>query len=273
MKKMFLAIVSVCWMMSAAYANEVPSPGADVTLQPGDVLQINLPGESAFDSPIQIDREGMLSLPEAEAVKLSGLKVPVARELILSSLGAVYRDLERLTIKLIDRRLSVAVHGYVKNPGQVDLPEHATVQMAVEAAGGIKEGAQLDRLQVRRGEDVIVFDFKKYLDSGDPSAIPPLRPLDIVFVPASPLTGNVQVEFDARTLTAAGDAADDGSSVKVFGEVHRPGLFGYKESADVVDVLMRAGGVTRYAGVEQIRLFLISCLECLRLPTYSHTAG
>ena len=84
--------------------------------------------------------------------------------------------------------------------------------------------------------------------------LPDLLPLDVVFVPSSPLTGNVQVEFDAATLVAGGDGGEDETSFKVFGEVKNPGLFSYKKGATIVDLLMRAGGVTRYAGVEQIRV-------------------
>jgi protein involved in polysaccharide export with SLBB domain len=101
---------------------------------------------------------------------------------------------------------------------------------------------------------VQTFDYKRYLDSGDPSLVPTLQPLDQLFVPASPLTGNVQVEFDAATLTAAGDAGAESEAVTVFGEVHRPGTFTLRPGASVIDMLMRAGGVTRYAGIEQIRV-------------------
>ena len=73
-------------------------------------------------------------------------------------------------------------------------------------------------------------------------------------MPASPLIGNVQIEFDARTLSASGDAGDSDKAITVFGEVINPGNFSFKAGNSVVDLLMRAGGVTRYAGVEKIRL-------------------
>lgn len=243
-----VAIVAILAISAGAFAREV------APLRAGDVLAIQLPGEEAFNDPFQIDRDGDVILPEVGNIPVAGLSVPAAKELIIAALGEIYRDVGRVSITLVDRRLSVSVLGYVEKPGPVDLPANATVQMAVNAAGGLSEGAQLNRLQVRRGDETITFDYKAYLDNGDPSLIPGLQPLDTIFVPASPLTGNVQVNFDAQTLTAAGDAANDGSSIKVFGEVHRPGLFAYKDDADVVDMIMRAGGVTRFAGVEQIRL-------------------
>ena len=66
--------------------------------------------------------------------------------------------------------------------------------------------------------------------------------------------GNVQANFDAKTLSEKGDAADDGTAITVFGEVHRPGVYAWKGEGGIIDFLMRAGGVTRYAGIEQIRV-------------------
>ncbi|WP_343563393.1 SLBB domain-containing protein [Kiloniella sp. b19] len=231
----------------------------EVTLRPGDILVLDLPGETSFSEPFQIDLQGFIMLPEAGPVQLSGLSVSEAHGKISGELKPIFKSIERLNLYLKERRLIVSVLGYVKRPGPVDLKGMGTIQMAINKAGGLEQGAQLDKLQVRRanaenGIDVFVFDYKKYLDTGDQSLLPDLQPLDTIFVPASPLTGNVQIEFDARTLAASGDASEDGEAVRVFGEVHRPGVFTFKDGASLIDLLMRAGGVTRYAGVEQIRV-------------------
>ncbi|WP_415883773.1 SLBB domain-containing protein [Neptuniibacter sp. QD72_48] len=224
------------------------------TLRPGDMIQIKLPGESAFEQSFQLDQQGQIVLPEIGAINLEGRNLGEAKALLKNRLGSVYKDLSKFDISLQERRLSVTVLGYVKTPGAVDLPINSNVQMAINKAGGLAQGAQLNKLQIRRNNKLIEFDYKRYLDSGDPSSLPDLNPMDVIFVPASPLIGNVQVDFDARTLTASGDAGKNGESVKVFGEVHRPGTFAYKEKASVMDLIMRAGGVTRYAGIEQIRV-------------------
>lgn len=225
-----------------------------IQIQIGDVIAVNLPGEKAFDQSFQVNRDGVIILPEIGEVTLSGLSMEQAKIYIREKLEPVFKDLSRMGLVLVDRRLPVMVLGYVKTPGPVDLPHGSTVQMAINSAGGLAQGAQLDKLQVRRDGDILTFDYKAYLDTGNPELIPELKALDTVFVPASPLTGNVQVDFDARTLTAAGDAGENASSVKVFGEVHRPGTFAFKGTPDVIDLIMRAGGVTRYAGIEQIRI-------------------
>ena len=231
----------------------------DTRLGVGDVVTITLPGEDAFAPPFKIDREGRIDLPETGPLDIAGLTVTQAKEKVRGVLAGSFRDLARFNLTLKERRLPLTVLGFVKQPGQIELPAASTVQIAINAAGGLSQGAQLDHMQLRRtgpnGQvQVIPFDYKKYLDTGDQKILPTLRPLDEIFVPASPLIGNVQIEFDARALQSTGDAGEDKGAVRVFGEVLTSGSYAYKPGMTVMDALLRAGGVTRYAQVEQIRI-------------------
>ena len=208
---------------------EASTPETQVRI--GDVLYLSLPGEDTFNKTFQVDRRGNLLLPEVGLVQVAGLNIGQAQVKIHDLLVRAFRDVSRFEISLKERRLLVTVLGFARNPGPVELQGDATVQMAINMAGGLAQGAQLDRMQVRRGKEVQTFDYKKYLDTGDPTLLPKLEPLDEIFIPASPLTGNVQVDFDPHTLVAAGDAGDDRSSIKVFGEVNSTGSFGYKPDA------------------------------------------
>ena len=234
----------------------------------GDVVQIVLPGEDGFAQPFKVDREGRLDLPEAGPVTVAGLTVAEARDRVRQALAVSFRDLSRFNLVVRERRLPLTVLGFVRQPGLVDLPAGANVQMAINAAGGLAQGAQLDQMQVRRNGQVIPFDYKRYLDTGNSRLLPTLQALDEIFVPASPLMGNVQIDFDSRTLAAAGDAAEDRSAVRVFGEVNSPGSFAFRQGITPVDALLRAGGVTRYAGVEQIRIISGNAPRMFNLKTY-----
>ncbi|MGA8169928.1 MAG: SLBB domain-containing protein [Methylocystis sp.] len=246
-----LASISLALIgLAAASAEEAETP-----LRIGDELSIELPGESAFNKKFQIDRKGGVQLPEVGSVTLAGHTLPEASLIIKDALGRAFRDLGKLSINLKERKLLVSVHGYVKTPGNVELPGDATVQMAIVAAGGLMQGAQLDKVQlVHQDGKKQELDYKGYLDTGDMKLLPSLQPLDVIFVPASPLTGKVQIDFDGRTLAAAGDGAEERSSIKVFGEVNTPAIFAWKEGATVIDMIMRAGGVTRYSSPDQIRI-------------------
>ncbi len=228
--------------------------GQELRLQPGDILFITYPGETGFNTEFEINERGRITLPEAGQIKVAGKTIANARKLIQVSLNTSYRDITRLDVTLRERKLMVQVMGYVRSPGLVSVPSSGNIQTAIQLAGGLLPGAQLNEMQVQRDKTTIAFSYKAYLDSGDLSLLPTLKPLDVIFVPASPLIGNVQMDFDAQTLQASGDASDQKKAIRVFGEVGSPGKYTLEEGYTVIDAIMRAGGVTRYAGVEQIRV-------------------
>lgn len=143
----------------------------------GDVLAISLPGETALTGDFSIDRKGEIQLPEVGSLLLNGLTLADASASIREKLGSAFKDIDRLTVRVKDSKLVVAVGGQVKQPGTVELPGDANIQVAISAAGGIAAGAQLDGTRVIRGSKTIYFNYKKFLDTGDMSILPSLEPL------------------------------------------------------------------------------------------------
>lgn len=242
-----------------ALAQQPARGGGETRLGVGDVVQVVLPGEEAFTEPLKVDREGRINLPEIGPVSVAGLTEPQARERVRAALAASFRELGRFNLFVREHRLPLTVLGFVKQPGQIELPGGSGVQLALNAAGGLVTGAQLDQMQLRRTASngqvqVTTFDYKHYLDTGDAKLLPALRPLDEIFVPASPLIGNVQMELDAHAVQSTGDAGENQAAVRVFGEVQTSGSFAFKPGTTVMDAILRAGGVTRYAAVETIRI-------------------
>ena len=255
MKVVARCLAVLAMLVAGCLFQPAPATAADETpLRIGDVLSLSLPGEDTLTGEFAIDRNGEITLPEIGSVRIVGMSPGEAETVTRKSLSRVIRDVARFSLRLKEQKLLVAVAGQVAKPGTLELPGDATVEVALATAGGLQAGAQLDRLKIIRDSGEIVFNYKAYLDTGDLSLLPQLQPLDVVFVPISPLTGNVQIDFDAATLSRSGDGGEDGSAVRVFGEVANPAQFAFKEGMSIVDLIMRAGGVTRYAAVEQIRL-------------------
>ncbi|KGJ86553.1 SLBB domain-containing protein [Colwellia psychrerythraea] len=264
MFKLLITFLSCLFIISHVHSTEI-------IIRPGDVLQIEIPGEVDFENSFQVKRDGTLNLPEIGKVAIVGKTLSQATAGLAKLLGQEYRAINNFKIYLIERRVPIQVLGFVEVPGMIDLPEEGNIQMALQKAGGAIAGAQLDRIQLNRQGKVTVFDYKSYLDTGDFSILPKIEPLDVLFVPASPLIGNVQMDFDAATLSASGDGSEAKTAIKVFGEVLKPGVFSFKKGNTVVDMLMRAGGVTRYAGVEHIRVINNGTPQLFDLKTYLDT--
>ncbi|MDD1783938.1 SLBB domain-containing protein [Enterovibrio sp. ZSDZ35] len=247
MQKLLIAILLLLFVSAFSQAEEYRA-------QVGDQIAIMLPGEVSLNKEFQVDRQGRLTLPEVGMIQAQGMTEAELAEAVKETLGSVIRDLSSLQVFVSKRQLLVTIQGYVAEPGEFTLQRNASIQMALYAAGGLRSGAQLDKMQLRRNGELLTFDYKKFLDTGDDSLLPTLQSLDTLFVPASPMIGNVEQNFDPSKLADSGDAAEDRKAIKVFGEVIRPGSFSAKEENNLVDLLMRAGGVTRYAAVEQIRV-------------------
>ena len=237
----------------------------------GDVITIMLPGEESLNKEFQVDKQGRVILPEVGPIFVAGKTEAQMASSITLSLKTILQDLRNLQVFISKRQLIINIQGYVKQPGEYTLSDGDSVQLALYAAGGLRSGAQLNRLQLRRSNKVTTFNYKAFLDSGEQSLLPELQSLDTLFIPASPMVGNIEQEFDASKLSQAGDAADGKKAIKVFGEVNAPGTFSYKKGTNLVDVLMRAGGVTRYAGVEQIRVISKNKPALFNLKRYLDT--
>ncbi|MBU76102.1 MULTISPECIES: SLBB domain-containing protein [unclassified Pseudoalteromonas] len=221
----------------------------------GNKLFVYLPGEADFSQPFEVDKDGSITLPELGRFNVAGLELKEIEAQLKKSLSEVFVAMDDFYVEIHSRDIFINVMGYVNEPSQVSIPNDGNIQMVIARAGGLKPGAQLDRLQIRRANEVIEFNYKAYLDSGNIDLLPSLQSADTVFVPVSPLLGNVQIDFDAQTLSASGDASDN-SAITLLGEVHNPGSFSFKENMSVLDALMRAEGVTRYADVTKIRVIV-----------------
>ncbi|PMG83247.1 sugar ABC transporter substrate-binding protein [Vibrio breoganii] len=237
-------------------------------VQIGDLVQVNLPGEASLNKGFQVDKSGRISLPEVGPTYVAGYEEDQLQKVVKDALSKVFRDLSNASIYVAERQILLSIQGYVRSPGEYTLPESSTVQMALYAAGGIRPGAQLNKLHIKRGSETKEFNYKKFLDSGDDSTLPKLKSLDTIFVPASPMVGNIEQEFDAAKLANSGDSGDSRKAIKVFGEVNAPGSFSYKTDTDLVDIIMRSGGVTRYASVEQIRVISDNSPTTFNLKRY-----
>ncbi|WP_299692507.1 SLBB domain-containing protein [uncultured Vibrio sp.] len=259
----FIITLSLCFA-NVVNANDEFSDAVQV----GDLIQVNVPGESTLNTGFQVDKRGRITLPEVGAVFVAGYDSEQLNKVVLESLATAYKDLSTASVYVKEQQIIIYVQGYVEQPGEYTLALGSSIQMALYAAGGLRPGAQLDKLILKRGADKKEFNYKRFLDSGDEANLPTLQSLDSLFVPASPLVGNIEQEFDAAKLANSGDSADSRNAIKVFGEVNAPGSFTYKENTDLVDVLMRSGGVTRYASVEQIRVISNNTPTLFNLKRY-----
>ena len=264
-----LVVSFTLWAAPQVLATPANTPNPTLqTVHVGDEIALLLPGETALSQAFQVSRDGTINLPEVGRLAVLGLTEKELQNTVTQYLSTAFRNVNDLSVTIGKKQRLIKISGYVNQPGEVLLPQNADIQQAFVMAGGLRTGAQLDQIQLRRSGKTTIFNYKKYMDTGDASVLPKAQSLDEIFVPASPKTGNIEVAFNPNSLSNSGDAADSLNAIKLFGEVQSPGSFSYNENATLVDYLMRAGGVTRYASVEQIRVISNGAPLLFNLKTY-----
>lgn len=83
-------------------------------------------------------------------------------------------------------KMNTYILGQVAKPGLYVVPDDTDFLTLLALAGGPREDAKLSKIRIVRpseqGEKVIWVNFKKYLESGDPSLIPEMKPGDTIVV-------------------------------------------------------------------------------------------
>lgn len=125
---------------------------------------------------------------------------------------------------------------------------NVTVMNAIERAGGLRETANVRRIQVRRaeGNQVINVDIWKLVNEGDITQDVVMQPGDTVFIPQ----GGSDFNPDALGTLAS----FKGRWVRVLGSVRAPGLVELRPNDDIYSVVARAGGFQPGAATRSVVL-------------------
>ncbi|MDH3538162.1 MAG: polysaccharide biosynthesis/export family protein, partial [Gammaproteobacteria bacterium] len=140
-------------------------------MSPGDRLQIDIVDGEPFNGRYEVDVDGALKLPYLPPLPVAGIDVAKLEENLSSTLvRAEYFKPERIKVSVRVHEWShaqVYVSGEVFNPGQVtinarnseeralkqhlangDFPSERLLDAALRAAGGVRPGAAIDRIQL-----------------------------------------------------------------------------------------------------------------------------
>jgi len=178
--------------LSASAADSgAPFPHALIN---GDLVRVEIYQQPDLTVSGRIDPNGRLRMPLIDDVRLAGLTVTEAQELI----ARAYREGEFLRQPHVSVRLEspapreVLISGQIRNPGSYPLPAESTMTLLdlVARAGGLTElarGGEVSRTRVGRNGEKFTekFDVASLTrgkgDTRSPALI--LQPGDIVFVP------------------------------------------------------------------------------------------
>ncbi len=288
-------------MQSSFMPINEPNFGNNYILDYGDVIEINLYGNSVLTYELEVKRDGTISIPELGSTSVGGLNYQQGVEKIVNKIESSYTGTQvDVNLKEI-RDIKVLMTGNVEFPGIYTLSGNSNVLQALNIAGGINEIGTLREIEIKRnGKIVSTVDLYDALIFGDISGIQQLQSGDAIYVkPAAKLVragsgffnealfeltdsenlndlfkfsggvnrniinaefaliridGSMQNDIDldnddlsaieVKHLDSLYFATSNIGTIKIYGEVSRPGSYSIMPGDDIYDIVNRAGGYT-----------------------------
>jgi protein involved in polysaccharide export with SLBB domain len=205
--------------------------GPDYLIGPGDAFTITLWGRVEASFPVEVDRNGEISLPKVGALKIWGLSFAQLQNFLFEQISKYYKDFQmNVTMEKL-RTIRVFVVGEAQTPGNYVLSSLSTVYHALIAAGGPSKRGSLRNIQLlRNGKVIEKIDLYDFFLRGDRSRDVRLQSGDTVFVPVI------------------------GPTVAVSGSVKRPAIYELKEPISLQEFIEMAGGVTFQGYLQRVQV-------------------
>lgn len=190
---------------------------------PGDRLLLILEGKNLRRLRLTVLPEGVLEWEGGLHEQITGLSLAETQARVAEILSPLMPEVE-VTLHLLEpRRIEVHVLGEVKDPGAVELWASDCLSTALRAAGGPSLLGSRRFVEFRDGAVCTRLDLYPFLLTGDWDANPYCPSNVVIFVPQRMDT------------------------VRVIGEVNRPGTYEWKEGETLADFLDYARGFTQDA--------------------------
>lgn len=151
-KNLFLLFLAAVMFALAGHAR-AQDELSSYKLGPGDLITIRVMGEEDLKrEKVRLSDAGTISYPIIGEIRVKGMTVGALEEHITKGLKGKYLLDPQVTVMLEEYR-NFFVNGHVEKPGGYPYQPGLTVRKAISIAGGFKERAARDKLNIIRDED------------------------------------------------------------------------------------------------------------------------
>lgn len=153
-----MAQVTRCFLVLAMLLTglaiaQSPSALSSYKLGAGDLITIRVLGEDDLKrEKVRLSDAGTISFPILGELRVKGMTVGALEETITNGLKGRYLLDPKVTVMLEEYR-NFYVNGYVEKPGGYPYTPGLTVRKAISIAGGFKERAAKEKLNIIRDDD------------------------------------------------------------------------------------------------------------------------
>lgn len=173
----------ICFLVALSYAaaSQAQSSNSELSsykLGVGDVISVQVIGEEDLKRErVRLSDAGTLSFPYLGEMRVRGLTVGELETLIVKGLKGRYLLNPQVTVTIQEYR-NYFVNGLVDKPGGYPYVPGLTVRKAISIAGGFKERASREKINIIREDDPKGMPQKINLDAS-------VRPGDIITIEES----------------------------------------------------------------------------------------
>lgn len=252
---------------------------AAYTLSAGDRIRIEIFRMPQYSGENSVLVDGTINLPVVGSVNVEGMTLEQAASAISSRYAQILRRPIATVSLIMPRPIEIGVVGEVNRPGAYTINQNGaqfpSIIQILETAGGVRQTADLRRVQVRRpqqsgGETVIAVDLWQFLQTGNLQHNFSLRDGDTVVVPSAE---SVNLAESAQIASASFSPVGTPINIAVVGQVFRPGTYTVSGSAQTAEAgvpggagqgsglaptvtraIQVAGGITPDADIRQVQI-------------------
>jgi polysaccharide export outer membrane protein len=148
---------------------------------PGDKLRVEVYKDAQVSQSVQIRPDGKITLPLANDIVAAGRTPTELRDAIAEALKS-YIATPTVTVIVVETvPPMIYVMGEVKTSGPQPLVGKLDIVQALSAAGGFKDFANTKNIKIRRGTQILKFNYKDAIEGRTAPLL--LQPGDTIIVP------------------------------------------------------------------------------------------
>lgn len=197
--------------------------GGDYIIGEGDKLQISVWGVASLNFEVKVRPDGMITVPGLGDVSASGRKPEELTAELTEKLKVLVKN-PIVTVTVADiTNTKVFIFGSGTKPGVYDITRRTTLLQILCSLSEIKS-ADFKKAYLLRNNVKIKEGFYNLFMNGDIAEDVQIEANDAIFIPLHP-----------------------DKSIYVMGGVNNPKAIDYREGVSVMEVILEAGGFTKFA--------------------------
>ena len=154
LRKIFLASLILNFSVAHVFAGDVTTKTGlpDYALGTGDMVRIQVYDEDDLYLESRVSDRGTISYPFLGELKVTGLTPNQLESIITTQLKGDYLINPKVSVDILEYR-QFYVNGEVEDPGGFPFQPGITVRKAISIAGGFKERASKEKINIIHDDD------------------------------------------------------------------------------------------------------------------------